>query len=364
MNAEQTKQLETGTPQQGIQSNQSIVEAMNRWSRSFFKLLLPSNLGSKATIKQVTDEGAKVLSMGVYMGQRTAVLDTIPYDGSTYDGHAMKDESTGTLWAYETNFPDGFAPVNAEKFNISLGHVFKCHQCRGHGRIQCQTCGGKIRWTTKNTIADGYTDHVCSCGDGKQECPECRGFGQLLKVLRVDTSYKFDEKKDKEYSGALPESVLMGSSGNVIFKNTSEFEKRVIAESIDGFEPDEFNRLMIDMHSELKREVEEKVAGQLINSLILQNLIDDYFKNLPNPVTANKRLQEEILPVRMKCEVTDVPVKAVKYEYKGNDYSLYTYGNENKLWVDGKQPTEFTWKLLATIIVFILSIVLWLALTR
>ncbi|MBN2488014.1 MAG: hypothetical protein JXA98_03210 [Methanosarcinaceae archaeon] len=353
---------ETGAIHQGIQSDQSIIEAMNRWSGSFSKPLLPSNLGSKATIKQVTEEGAKILSMGVYMGLRTAVLGTIPYDGSTYEGHTMKDESAGTLWAYETNFPDGFASVNGEKFNISLGHIFKCHQCRGSGRIKCQRCGGKIRWTTYSKSADKYTEHVCSCGDGKQDCPECDGFGELLKVLRVKTTYKFDHKKTKDYSGALPESVLMGSSGNVIFKNTSEFEKRVIAEAIDGFEPDEFNRLMLDMHSELKREVEEKVAGQLINPNILQNLIDDYFKNLPNPVDANKRLQEEFLPVRMKCVVKDVPVKAVKYEYKGNDYSLYTYGNESDVWVDGKQPAEFTWKLV--IIVSILAIVLWLSLTR
>lgn len=360
MNPQQPKQQETGVNHQGTQDNQSIVEVMNRWSGDFSKLFLPSNLGLKATIKQVTDEGAKMLSMGVYMGRRRAVSDTIPYDGSIYEGHTMKDESTGTLWAYETKFPDGFAPVDVEKFFISLGHVFKCHQCSGHGRIRCQKCGGKVRWTTENIFSDGYTEHVCDCGDGKQDCPECSGFGQLLKVLRVDTSYYFDEKKEKEYSGALPESLFMGSSGNVIFRHTSEFEKRVIAEALDGFEPDEFNRLMNDMHSELKREVAEKVAGQLVNPNILHNLIDDYFNKLPNPVTANKRLQEEVLPVRMKCEVTDVPVKAVKYEYKGNDYSLSVYGNDGQVWVDGKQPAEFTWKV-ATVLVIVLVIVLALA---
>lgn len=111
------------------------------------------------------------------------------------------------------------------------------------------------------------------------------------------------------------------------------------------------------MQSELKREVAEKVAGQLVDPNILNNLIDDYCNKLPNPVTANKRLQEEVLPVRMKCEVTDVPVKAVKYEYKGKDYSLIVYGNEGQVWVDGNQPAEFTWKV-ATVLVFVLG-VLW-----
>ncbi len=67
------------------------------------------------------------------------------------------------------------------------------------------------------------------------------------------------------------------------------------------------------------------------------------------------------MPVRMKCEVTDVPVKAVKYEYKGNDYSLSVYGNDSQVWVDGKQPAEFTWKV-ATVLVIVLAIVLWIAL--
>ncbi len=363
MNSQQPKQQVTGVNQRGTQGNHSIVEAMNRWSGGFSKLFLPSNLGSKATIKQVTDEGAKVLSMGVYMGRRTAVSETIPYDGSTYEGQTMQDETTGTLWAYKTGFPDGFANVNAENFFISMGYVFKCRRCRGHGRILCQSCGGKVRWITKNSYNNEYSERECGCGDGKQNCPDCDGYGELLKGLRVNTSYYFDEKKTKEYSGALPESLLMKSFGNVIFKYTSDFEKRVITEAIDGFEPDEFNRLKIDMHAKLKREVTEKIVGQMVNPMILHDLIDNHFKALPNPVTANKRLQNEVLPVRMKCEVTDVPVKAVKYEYKGKDYSLYNYGNDGQIWVDGKQPAEFTWKL-ATVLVIALAIVLWIAFAR
>ncbi|MBU4339883.1 MAG: hypothetical protein KKD46_03060 [Euryarchaeota archaeon] len=351
MNSQHPKHQENRVTQQGTQGNHGIIEAMNRWSGSFSKLFLPSNIGSKATIKQMTDENAKVLSMGVYMGRRTAVSGANPYDGGTYEGHTMKDESTGTLWAYETKFPDGFEHVDVEKFFISLGHVFKCHQCSGHGKIRCQKCGGKVRWK------DGGKEHVCDCGDGKQDCPECSGFGQMLKVLRVDTSYYFDEITETEYSGALPGSLITVNSGNVIFRHISEFKKQVIAEALDGFEPDEFNRLKIDMQSELKREVAEKVAGQLVDPNILNNLIDDYCNKLPNPVTANKRLQEEVLPVRMKCEVTDVPVKAVKYEYKGKDYSLIVYGNDGQVWVDGNQPAEFTWKV-ATILVIVLG-VLW-----
>lgn len=325
------------------QSHLEIIKVMNDWSESFSKLFLPSNIGSKATIKQITDEDAKVLSIGVLMGLRTASPNTIPYDGSTYEGQTIRDESTGTLWAYKTEFPDGFAPMGGEKFHISLGHVFKCHRCRGHGRIQCWKCDGKVRWITKKSSGESV-EHVCTCGDGKQECSECTGYGELLKVLQVDTSYTFDEKKIKDYSGNLPDSLLMCSPGNLIFNHESEFEKRVIVEAIDGFDSEEFNRLMIDMHLELKNEIEEQLSKQLICPDILYNLSDEYFNNLSNPVDVNRRLQEEILPVRMKCEVWDIPIKAVEYSYKDKDYSLYMYGNNAKVWVHGEQPAEFTWK--------------------
>ena len=182
-----------------------IVRVMNIWSGNFFSMLLPSNLGTKSRIVQIDEEGAKVASIGVYRGHREAVTTEIPYDGSTYEGHTMGDESAGTLWAYQTNFPAGFSPQQDDEFLISLGHVFKCHRCRGQGRIRCQSCGGKVRWTKKNIMNDGYTDYTCTCGDGKQDCPGCTGFGELLKVLKVNTRYEFDQRKQKEYSGKLPE---------------------------------------------------------------------------------------------------------------------------------------------------------------
>jgi hypothetical protein len=323
--------------------NQRIVEAMNKWSAGFFKMTLPSGLGTKATIKEVGDEGAKVLSMGTYLGQRTATVDAVPYDGSRYEGETLKDESQGTLWMYQTKLPEGFTPVAGESFLVSLGKTFKCRDCRGQGRVRCQTCNGRVRWTTRS--GDRITEHTCNCGDGKQDCRVCTGYGEMLQVLNVTTRYLFDEKKDKEYSGRLPENLLMGSTGNIVFRHTSEFESRVIAEAIDGFEPEEFDRLMKDTHQELKTEATSKVAGQMVNPTILHSLIDDYFKSIPNPVAANKRLQAEVLPVRMKCEVTDVPVQSVKYDYKGKDYSLYVYGNGDTVWVDGNKPAEFTWKL-------------------
>ena len=220
--------------------NQRIVDAMNKWSGAFFKPMLPSQLGTKANIKTITDEGAKVLSMGFYMGRRTAEVDAIPYDGSRYEGHTMQDESEGTLWAYETIFPDSFNPTPGGGFLVSLGHTFKCPNCRGQGLVTCRTCNGRVRWTTRS--GDRITEHSCNCGTGKQNCGQCDGYGEMLKVLNVSTQFVFDERKEKEYSGKLPIELLMKSPGSNVFRHVAEFEKQVIAEAIDGFQPEEFDR--------------------------------------------------------------------------------------------------------------------------
>lgn len=330
--------------------NQRVVNSMNKWSNAFFRLLLPSKLGAKATIKQIEDEGAKVLSVGMYNGKRIGTVEAIPYDGSTYEGHTIGDESksTASLWLYEASFPDGFTSQKEKDFLISLGYIFKCYTCRGQGRVTCKTCGGKVQWRTQKF--DGtIVEHTCSCGDGKQDCGTCTGFGQMLKVIRVTTEYTFHEERDKEYSGNLPDVLLIKSSGNSVFKHIIDFGKRVISEVIGGFAPNEFNKLMLDAQSEFKEEVSNKIANQMVNPKILHNMIDNYFKKVPNLVVANKRLEVEFIPVRMKCGVTDVPVQKVTYDYKEKAYVLYVYGNDGKIWVEGKQPIEITWKLLVTI---------------
>lgn len=340
-------------------SNSHVTDAMNRWSGSFWRLTVPSGLGAKCAVKRCADEGAKVLAMGVYMASRTGEVDAIPYDGSTYEGHTIADESKGTLWKYETAFPLGFEPKEGEKFLISLGHCFKCKACRGQKRVQCSACDGKVRWN--ETQGDKVVSYTCNCGDGKMDCHTCTGYGEMLTVIRVVTTYAFDEKKAKEYAGRLPEALLMGAAGNNIYRHVAEFDNEVITEAIDGFDADEYTHLMTEVHSQLKADVSVRTAGQMVDPQILHGLIDGYFRDLPNPVAANKRLKHEILPVRLRCEVTDVPVKAVTYEYKGREYALHVYGDDGNVWVEKDQPKEFTWKAaLLLVLIFIVGLTVFL----
>ena len=284
---------------------EKVAAAMNVWSNTFFRLTLPSNLGTKASIKQIQNEDAKVFSMGNYIGRRIAQQDAIPYDGCTYEGEPICDKTKNTLWGYPVRFPDGFKQSNGEKFSISLGITFKCHVCRGTGRVTCRNCGGKVRWEERR--GDKIVNYTCNCGDGKQNCDTCIGYGQMQKILRVQTSYQFQEKKVKSYSGRVPENLLLNAPGNSLFKYISDFEDTVLTEAGNGLESDKFEQLIQDLCLIIKHEFDAKVASRLINPNIFNNFIDDYFERLPNLAVANKRLEQESIPVRMKCEVISVP---------------------------------------------------------
>lgn len=137
----------------------------------------------------------------------------------------------------------------------------------------------------------------------------------------------------------------MGSSGENIYQYVSNFETSAITEAIDGFNAQELDLLMVSEQASLKHDVSERVVDTMINPQILHGLVDRYFADFPNPAVANRRLQQEILPVRMKCEVNNVPVTSVSYEYKGVGYSAYVYGTDGLVWAEGDRPAEFTWKI-------------------
>lgn len=136
----------------------------------------------------------------------------------------------------------------------------------------------------------------------------------------------------------------MTSPGQTIFEHVIEFEQRVIAEAIDGLDSDEFNRLMADAREELKERLSAQISAQFVAPDRVLDMIDTYFDTLPNPVADGARLESEVLPIRLKCEVTNVPIQWARYEYKGMRYSLCVYGRDNEVWTDGREPKEFTWK--------------------
>jgi len=56
-------------------------------------------------------------------------------------------------------------------------------------------------------------------------------------------------------------------------------------------------------------------------------------------------LEKEVIPIRVLLRVEDAPVTQVDYSFKDKDYSLWVFGNENKVWHQGA-PFSFNYKMI------------------
>src|SRR5437867_641364 len=76
-----------------------IRDAIQRWSNSFFRASIPTNLMSKSTISDIKDERATLLTAEFLYGERSGRLKEIPYDGREITNRIdnLDEES---LWLY------------------------------------------------------------------------------------------------------------------------------------------------------------------------------------------------------------------------------------------------------------------------
>lgn len=330
-----------------------VTRAMDAWSEPLWKLLLPSALGTKAEITRLFSEDAVVLSTDLYSASRIGKIETIPYDG--VENATLDDETRGlhSLWSLGGSAPSDFASKTGEQFRLARGRIRKCNECRGQGRIRCRTCGGKIRWRTRD--GDTITEHTCSCGDGKQNCFPCQGYGLVVEVLEVHTSYGPFNTKTAQYAGPVPQDFVAKSRGSVIFTGTYEFNLMDKARN-GSLGTNDIVERFVDISEVLEREAGAADAIQRFGIEAIVSLVDKQFEALSNDFRTTRLLEKEIVPVRMRCQVTDVPVTAVQYSFKGKEYALHVYGDDDRVWCAGTRPRAFTWKM--AVVVTLVALVL------
>ena len=182
-------------------------KAINRWGNSFLRPFVPYNLIEKSSVLKTQDDGAKLVYVKFLYGLKLGTPGSIPFDG-TY-GNKITNINEESLWLYgDSKYqpPEEFVAKNFEKSYVRTGTNRKCGRCSGQGLVQCSKCGGKIRW--KETKLNGdVVSYTCSCGNGKENCGVCDGFGDTEDVIRMQTSFNVDQTKDSQYSGEVPETV-------------------------------------------------------------------------------------------------------------------------------------------------------------
>lgn len=324
---------------------QNLHDAIDSWSSSFLRPHIPPKLMTNSTIKRTEDDGAKLIYAKFMYGEKTGTFQTRPFDGSL--NNVIQDVGNESLWIYSLSnerIPDGFVSQKSDGGFIQTGKVQKCPTCRGQGRVTCKTCGGKVRWTEK--FGDKYVDKVCSCGDGKQTCGECTGFGEVETVIVVKNNYRLFETKNSQYKGEVPEDKIKSITGAQIFEHVIDYPMDELKGMlVGGLNANEFNQLQSGVLDDLHDKINTDLFDKGVNTKLIHEQVNTLFQSVPNAASENKLLEKEVIPIRVMLRVEDAPVTQVDYSFKEKDYSLWVYGNENKVWHQGA-PFSFNYKMI------------------
>ena len=353
--------------------------AIQKWSNSFFRASIPTNLMTKSVISEIRDERAKLLTAEFLYGERNGAIKEIPYDGSEISNRIdnLDEES---LWLYGgglSEAPAGFSEMSQSKFLISTGKTKKCPKCRGEGKVDCWACKGSGQDKSQscrhcsgkgcrycNGTGKATKDCAICKGSGTRQCGKCDGYSYVHTVIEVKTRFKVEDTKEHDYQGEIPAKKLKSSTGIVIFQEVANYPQEAMQEMLKGgIDNREYTKLQSGIAMVFHSLLDNKIQDYDGNISLVHGLVDKFLKQIPNAFKENRILEREILPVRLRIKVEDVPVKQVLYTYKTKPYSLWVYGKEQLVFAN-KRPLGFTGRLLVSWMVqltLIGLIVYWIA---
>lgn len=326
--------------------NNQHKQAVDRWSNSFLRPLVPPKLLSNSEIKGTEDDGAKLIYLKFLYGIRTGKFAERPSDGGVTN--VIRNISDESLWIYSLQneaIPEGFKSLKKKDSGvIGTGDIRKCKTCRGQGRVRCKTCKGKVRWTSKD-FEGNRIENVCSCGDGKQMCGSCDGYGDVEVIIRTQREFKLFDTKNSQYTGEVPEIKIKKITGDLIYEQVYDYPLDMVREMlVGGIDEQEFNSLNNAVLDHLKHNIDDQLKERGdIDTNKIHSQMDKLFASLPNPGKENKVLEHEAMPIRVMVRVENAPVKQIDYNYKEKDYSIWVYGKENSIWKQ-KTPSTFNYK--------------------
>jgi TPR repeat protein len=348
-----------------------IHKSVQNWSNSFFRPSIPTNLIEKSVVTEIIDERAKLLTAVYLYGVREGARKEIPYNDGDISNRTdnLNEES---LWLYGRRYahaPTVFSPVKLPSFNISTGETHKCSKCKGEGKVNCWGCKGTGQDKTQTChhctgkgcrYCKGTGKAIKDCplckGSGTTTCRKCTGYKYVQVVIEVETSYKVKNLEDHDYKGEVPPMKLKKTTGVAVFEEVANYPSEGMREMlIGGLNRQEYGKLQLGVANVFHSLVDNKIQNYDGDINLVHGLIDNFFKQIPDAFQENRVLKREILPVRLKIKVEDVPVKKVSYTYKDKAYTLWIYGKENKIY-SRKRPFGFTGRLLVSWIIQIIIV--------
>lgn len=308
-------------------------KSIDKWTNSFMRPLVPYNLMDKSTIKKTHDDGAKLVYVKFLYGLKTGKAGSIPFDGTF--GNKITNIDEESFWIYGKEkyiVPEGFVEREFDEGRIRTGTTRKCARCKGQGLIRCTSCNGKIRWHETRVNGDRI-EKICSCGNGKQNCGVCAGYGDTEDVINVKTSFKVDQTKNSQYTGEITEKDIKKVTGEMVYEHQFEYPVALVEELlVGGLEPSEMNQLNDAVLKELRTNMEAQLLDSDIDTEVIYSQLTSLFDGINQLAHQNKVLTYEFMPVRVLVRVENAPVKQIDYSFKEKPFSIWVYGSENKVW--------------------------------
>lgn len=318
-----------------------IHKAVQKWSNSFFRSSIPTNLTDKSVVTEINDERAKLLTAHYLYGERNGTTEEIPYNDSEISNR-ISDLKLESLWLYGGGLSKAlkdFSEKSQAGFRIPTGNTKKCLQCLGAGQVDCLFCKGTGK-------CDSDKSKPCPhCKRGQKQCGHCNGYKYVQEVIEVKTRFKVQETKEHDYTGDIPPGKIKQTTGTVLFNEISEYPEDGMLDMLKGgINAQECKTLQTGVARVFHSLIEKKLQGYDGDINLLHGLVDKFLKQIPNALNESRVLEHELVPVRLRIMVEDLPVKKLSCTYKDKPYSLWIYGKEQKVYAK-KRPLGFTGRL-------------------
>jgi hypothetical protein len=336
-----------------------LVSIVDKWSSSFWRLTVPAELFSNSIIEKITEESGNAISEVLMYGERRGSLEELPYDHRELK-NTMNDVAQESLWLYDNKktqeIPTGFQSVKQPVLYIPTGKTNRCHKCSGQGQVKCWHCNG--RGSVKRR-KDGRTYwEPCSwCAGGFVKCNHCAGYGWVQTVIKCTTEYKTSLKQDFEYKGPVPQSDFAKAAGQVLFEEIIDYPQDALRPMLmGGLDAAEYSQLQSVIKEKLRDAINQRLTTYEGDLGLVHNLVENFIDTMPNPAQDNQLLKYEIVPVRIQIKVERKPVYKVTYTYKSDNYELWVYGTDHRVYAP-QRPREFTNKAITFLVIMAILLI-------
>jgi hypothetical protein len=328
-------------------------EAINRWSRGFFRVRY---LGDKIFLDKIAPCFSYTVRLRSQYEERTVSPVSVPYHGSPLDNRGTSPDAWDVAVRRPVDFEERvetLAVPHTDRVTLcpkcaGVGRV-DCSQCQASGKVTCPYCGGrgyresgpsphesgaanKPFNPSPQTLparrdcphcAHGYVSCPACSGNGRKTCSTCEGsgnvrtFDQLTVRFHTVTPHKVLDATD------VPDELIRKLPGESVFDRRAER-----LESCPGMPA-----AVEDCGQALLRE--SHTFGERQTRLLFQDL-----------------------------NIQRVPVHEVDYHYAGVPRRLWIYGNGQVYAPGAPWRRDRLWAILAAIAAAIVVIVLLTLLLR